>query len=73
MTDEEIDIVVKESSRQMTECIRDGISIGMRMASETLGKAREMVVEENQTWPSAIAIINMARAEFDKKRSEGAL
>lgn len=45
----------------------DGMKLGMKMAVEMLEAAKPRVDVANQTWDSAIAVLNIQRAELEAK------
>lgn len=47
--------------------VNDGVLLGMKMAMETLRSAKPHVSAENQTWDSAICILDITRSEYEAR------
>ena len=48
----------------MKGAVQDGMVLGISMAIDCLDAAKPNVSTENQTWDSAIAVLNNVRAEY---------
>lgn len=57
--------LVKEA---LADTVRDGILIGIAMAMDALKAAQPFVDPANQTWDSAVAVLNLTKAEYEQRR-----
>ena len=58
---------MSDIERTLQGAVRDGMILGLSMAIDTLAAAKPSVDAENQTWDTAVAVLNITLAEYQAK------
>lgn len=52
-------------AKHLRGAVDDGMALGLRMAIDSLTTAQPSVAPENQTWDSAIAVLNLIKHQLE--------
>lgn len=60
----DIDPIIR---KHLNGAVRDGIALGVDMAVRCLRAAQPHTDPKNQTWDSAVAVLSLAKADYEAR------